>query len=86
VQKPNGVDEISFKADNRETYRKGQEKKSTRSARRRARGIDPDRSLINLQLLSGEQEADRTRVVLNENPACHMSFFGAVSKYSVVTS
>lgn len=69
VQKPNGVDEISFKADNRETYRKGQEKKSARSARRRARGIDPDRSLINLQLLSGEQEADRTRVVLNEKAA-----------------
>lgn len=69
VQKPNGVDEISFKADNRESYRKGQEKKSARSARRRARGIDPDRSLINLQLLSGEQEADRTRVVLNEKAA-----------------
>ena len=69
VQKPNGVDEISFKADNRESYRKGQEKKSARSARRRARGIDPDRCLINLQLLSGEQEADRTRVVLNEKAA-----------------
>ena len=66
VQKPIGVDLVNFTPDNRESYRKGQEKKSARSARRRARGIDPDRCLINLQILSGEQETDRTRVVLNE--------------------
>ena len=66
VQKPIGVDLINFTPDNRESYRKGQEKKSTRLARRRARGINPDRRLINLQLMSGEQETDRTRVVLNE--------------------
>ena len=66
VQKPVGVDLINFTPDNRESYNKGQEKKSTRAARRRARGIDPDRCLINLQIMSGEQETDRTRVVLNE--------------------
>ncbi len=66
VQKPIGVDLINFTPDNRESYRKGQEKKSTRLARRRARGINPDRRLINLQLMSCEQETDRTRVVLNE--------------------
>ena len=66
VQKPVGVDLINFTPGNRESYRKGQEKKSARSARRRARGIDPDRCLINLQIMSGEQETDRTRVVLNE--------------------
>ena len=66
VQKPIGVDLINFTPGNRESYNKGQEKKSTRAARRRARGIDPDRCLINLQIMSGEQETDRTRVVLNE--------------------
>ena len=66
VQKPIGVDLINFTPDNRESYRKGQEKKSARSARRRALCIDPDRCLINLQIMSGEQETDRTRVVLNE--------------------
>lgn len=66
VQKPVGVDLINFTPGNRESYNKGQEKKSTRAARRRARGIDPDRCLINLQIMSGEQETDRTRVVLNE--------------------
>ena len=66
VQKPIGVDLINFTPGNRESYNKGQEKKNTRAARRRARGIDPDRCLINLQIMSGEQETDRTRVVLNE--------------------
>lgn len=66
VQKPVGVDLVNFTPGNRESYRKGQEKKSARLVRRRARGIDPDRCLINLQLMSGEQETDRTRVVLNE--------------------
>lgn len=66
VQKPVGVDLVNFTPGNRESYRKGQEKKSARPARRRARGIDPDRCLINLQIMSGEQETDRTRVVLNE--------------------
>ena len=66
VQKPVGVDLINFTPGNRESYNKGQEKKNTRAARRRARGIDPDRCLINLQIMSGEQETDRTRVVLNE--------------------
>ncbi len=66
VQKPVGVDLINFTPGNRESYRKGQEKKSARPARRRALGIDPDRCLINLQIMSGEQETDRTRVVLNE--------------------
>lgn len=66
VQKPVGVDLINFTPGNRESYNKGQEKKSTRAARRRARGIDPDRCLINLQIMSDEQETDRTRVVLNE--------------------
>lgn len=66
VQKPIGVDLINFTPGNRESYNRGQEKKNTRAARRRARGIDPDRCLINLQIMSGEQETDRTRVVLNE--------------------
>ena len=67
VQKLNELDEIVFKADHRETYKKSQEKKANRVAARRAKGINPQRRLINLLLLSGDEQVDRTRVVLNNN-------------------
>ncbi len=66
VQKPIDVDLINFKPEYRESYRKSLEQASAQAARRRTRGIDPQRMLINLQLMNGEQEIDRTRVVLNE--------------------
>ena len=65
VQKLNELDEIVFKAAHRETYNKSQEKKANRVAERRAKGINPQRRLINLLLLSGDEQVDRTRVVLN---------------------
>ena len=67
VQKLNELDEIVFKAAHRETYNKSQEKKANRVAARRAKGINPQRRLINLLLLSGDEQVDRTRVVLNNN-------------------
>ena len=70
VQKPNGVDEINFQAICRESYRKSQEKTAAHALARRAKGIDPQRRLINLQILDDEQETDQTRVVLN-NEAKH---------------
>ena len=65
VQKPEEVASILFDADRRESYRKSEEKKANRIAARRAKGIDPQRRLINLEILSGEELMDQTRVVLN---------------------
>ncbi|MBO5591602.1 MAG: leucine-rich repeat domain-containing protein, partial [Prevotella sp.] len=65
VQKPEEVASILFDADRRESYRKSEEKKANRIAARRAKGIDPQRRLINLEILSSEELMDKTRVVLN---------------------
>ena len=70
VQKPGNMDHIKFKDVCREGYRESETKKSERNLVRRRIGITPQRRLINLQLLCDEQEADRTRVVLN-NGAQH---------------
>ena len=65
VQKPNGTTEIDFVIERRTTYNKGQAKKAANVKARRAKGINPQRRLINLEIKSGEDIADRTRVVLN---------------------
>ena len=65
AQKPGNMDHIKFKDVCRESYRQSEAKKSERNKARRRMGINPQRRLINLQLLCDEQEADRTRVVLN---------------------
>ena len=65
VQKPGNMDHIKFKDVCRESYRKSEEKKANHIAARRAKGIDPQRRLINLEILSGEEQMDQTRVVLN---------------------
>ena len=67
VQKPTEVDAINFEPARRESYNQGQTKKAERHKARRRAGINPNRHLINLELLCGEEQADRTRVVLNEN-------------------
>ena len=66
VQKPEGVNDINFLTVNCETYRQGQAKKAAHVKARRAKGIDPQRRLINLEIMNGEEQADRTRVVLNQ--------------------
>lgn len=66
VQKPNGMEKIDFEADRRTTYNKGQAKKAALVKARRAKGINPQRELINLEILSGEETIDRTRLVLNK--------------------
>ena len=70
VQKPIDVDLINFVPGHRESYRQSLEAASQQQQRRRARGINPSRLLINLEILSGEELVDRTRVVLN-NEAAH---------------
>ena len=66
VQKPMEVDAINFEAERRESYNQGQAKKAERHKARRRMGINPERHLINLELFCGDEQADRTRVVLNE--------------------
>ena len=70
VQKPTEVSSILFDSDRRETYRQSQDKKNQRQQIRRRAGIDPQRRLINLEILIGEELMDKTRVVLN-NEASH---------------
>ena len=66
VQKPTEVDAINFQPARRESYNQSQTKITERHKARRRAGINPQRRLINLELLNGEEQMDRTRVVLNE--------------------
>ena len=66
IQKPTTDEQISFDADRRETYRQSESAKASQIKRRREQGIENERKLINLQILTDTIEADRTRVVLNE--------------------
>lgn len=67
VQKPEGEDEIGFSKGGRETYRQSEAKKANQTKARKARGINPDRLIINLCISDNDTAAiDRTRLVLNE--------------------
>ena len=65
VQKPEGTDEIAFDGDSRMTYLQSEHAKKEAKARRMARGINPDRLLVNLTLSDGTH-TDKTRVVFND--------------------
>ena len=65
VQKPEGTDEIAFDGDSRMTYLQSEQAKKEAKARRLARGINPDRLLVNLTLSDGTH-TDKTRVVFND--------------------
>ena len=68
VQKPEGKDDVEFKGDDKMTGKQSKEKKEKQAAARRARGIDPERLLVNIALSNGTA-SDRTRVVFNERQA-----------------
>ena len=70
VQKPDGESAMNFPAgggatDGRYTKIQWNLEQNNRAARRRAKGVDFDRQLINLTLTDG-QATDKTRVVFNE--------------------
>ena len=65
VQKPEGQDEITYNGEEQMTQNQSKKKKEKQAAARRARGIDPERLLINLVLGNGTSD-DRTRIVFNE--------------------
>ena len=65
VQKPEEQDEITYDGEEQMTQNQSNKKKEKQAAARRARGIDPERQLINLVLANGTSD-DRTRIVFNE--------------------
>ena len=65
VQKPENQDEITFDGQEQMTKNQSNKQKEKQAAARRARGIDPERLLINLVLGNGTSD-DRTRIVFNE--------------------
>ena len=66
VQKPENSDEISFGPEHRETYRQSEKKKGHQAKARLAKGMNPDRLLVNLNICNNDTAAtDRTRLVFN---------------------
>jgi hypothetical protein len=65
VQKPEDQGTITFEGQEQMTQNQSNKKKEKQAAARRARGIDPERLLINLVLGNGTSD-DRTRIVFNE--------------------
>ena len=65
VQKPQEQESIAFYGEEQMTQNQSNKKKEKQATARRARGIDPERLLINLVLGNGTSD-DRTRIVFNE--------------------
>ena len=65
VQKPENQESIAYDGEEQMTQNQSEKKKEKQAAARRARGIDPERQLINLVLGNGTSD-DRTRIVFNE--------------------
>ena len=91
VQKPENQDGITYDGEMQMTKNQSEKEKEKQSAARRARGINPDRLLINLVLDNGTS-SDRTRIVFNNQQslgyetACDASKFetkGVVQLYTI---
>lgn len=94
VQKPNSTEEIAFDEERRETYQQSEKKKANQVRAYRARGLNPERLLLNMYITDNDTAIiDRTRVVLNEkaqhayelecDAAKFLSTDAAVQLYSV---
>ena len=91
VQKPEGQGHIGFDGEEQMTKTQSKGKKEKQAAARRARGVNPERLLINL-VIGNDFADDRTRVVFNEKSsldyemACDASKFetdGALQIYTM---
>ena len=91
VQKPEGQESIGFDGKEQMSKTKSKGKKEKQTAARRARGINPERLIINL-VIGNDFADDRTRVVFNEKSsldyemACDASKFetdGALQIYTM---
>ena len=65
VQKQDEVKGLKFDAVSRKSYRKSVEEKEERRALRRAKGVESARRIVDLYIEVQEQQADRTRIVVN---------------------
>ena len=72
VQKPEEVEEVGLETENRESYRQSEEVKEERKAIRRAKGVESARRIVDLYIEVQEQQADRTRIVVN--PSAKLSY------------
>ena len=81
VQKPEGVDQVSYNSENQMTYTQATEAAAQARQARAQQAITPNRLLVNITLTDGK-ETDRARVVFNENAeaeyetACDAAKFG----------
>ena len=66
VQKPEGKDNVGFRGDDQMTKTQAATAMAQKAKARRARAIDPNRLIVNLEL-SIDSISDRTRVVFNNN-------------------
>ena len=91
VQKPDGKSAVGFDGKQQMTKNKSDKKKEKQNAARRARGINPERLLINLVLDNGTSN-DLTRIVFNNQQslayetACDASKFetkGVAQLYTI---
>ena len=66
VQKPEGVDLVSYSSENQMTYTQASEAAAQARQARAQQAINPNRLLVNITLTDGK-ETDRARVVFNES-------------------
>ena len=66
VQKPEGVDQVSYNSENQMTYTQASEAATQARQARAQQAINPNRLLVNITLTDGK-ETDRARVVFNES-------------------
>ena len=66
VQKPEGVDQVSYNSENQMTYTQASEAAAQARQARAKQAINPNRLLVNITLTDGK-ETDRARVVCNES-------------------
>jgi len=81
VQKVTETAAVTFSTERRETYTESQVTATAQAKARRAKGINPRRSLINLTLSSDNIETDRTRVVLNQDATLDYDMGADASKF-----
>ena len=81
VQKPGDKENVGFNGDDKMTGKQSKEKKEKQAAARRARGVDPDRLLINITIAHND-ESDRTRVVFNERQTSNYETACDAAKFS----
>lgn len=65
VQKPAGINSMTFEADNRETSNQAKASQNAKAVSRMMKAINPERLIVNLTISNGQME-DKTRVVFND--------------------